>query len=80
MNIQEFLSLMASGNYRITLHARKRMAERNITDADIRNSAITGSVLIMKDGKLKVKGFDLDGEELIVICVIEDGIIIVTVF
>lgn len=56
------------------------MAERNVTDSDTRNTAKAGFISLMDDGKIKVKGYDLDGEELVVICAIEDQIIIVTVF
>lgn len=80
MNFQDFLSLLVRGHYQFTLHARKRMAERNVTDSDTRNTAKAGFISLMDDGKIKVKGYDLDGEELVVICAIEDQIIIVTVF
>ncbi len=80
MNFQDFLTLFVGGHYQLTLHARLRMTERNISDSDIRNSAKAGSISLMGDGKIKVKGYDLDGDELIVICAIEDQIIIVTVF
>jgi len=56
------------------------MAERNVSHADIRTCGETGKAKLQSDGKIKVTGTDLDGDELTLICVEEDGVLIITVF
>ena len=79
VNFNEVLDLLKVGKYLVTLHTKQRMAQRNISHADIKNCGATGSA-IESEGKIKVSGFDCDGEELSVVCVNEDGVIIITVF
>jgi hypothetical protein len=76
---KDVLSLLKNGKYLVTLHAQRRMSERKISHADIRNCGTTGSAVLNED-KIKVTGLDCDGEALNVVCVNEDGVIIVTVF
>ena len=78
-NFDEVLNLLRAGKYLVTLHAKQRMALRNISHADMKNCGATGSAIETED-KIKVSGFDCDGEELSIVCVNEDGIIIITVF
>lgn len=73
------LNLLSHGKYLVTLHAQRRMAERKISHADIKNCGKTGSATFSED-KIKVTGLDCDGEDLTVVCVNEDGVIIITVF
>ena len=40
----------------------------------------TGKVTLASDGKLKVVGFDIDGDELTVICVYDNGTLVITVY
>lgn len=80
MDFQTIVFTLGSRNYRVSLHARQRMAERNITHADIRNCAITGKMILEEHHKIRIKGFDIDGHELTIICVEEDGLLIITVF
>jgi hypothetical protein len=75
----DILNLLKTGKYLVTLHAKQRMASRNVSHADIKRCAATGSA-VETDGKIKVTGLDCDDEELHIICVYEDGIIIITVF
>ncbi len=77
---QLVLEDLASGNFRLTRHALERMAERSVTRADIRNVGMMGVAKPAEDGKLRVRGVDLDGEELTLVCVYEDGTLIITVF
>lgn len=79
LDCNEILNLLKAGKYLVTLHAKQRMASRKISHADIKNCGATGSV-IESEGKIKVTGLDCDSEELSIICVYEDGIIIITVF
>jgi hypothetical protein len=71
---------LASGNFRLTRHALERMAERTVSKADIRKVGSTGVVKLAEDGKFKVTGVDLDGDELSLICVYDHGTLIITVF
>lgn len=74
------LKELSKGNYLLTLHARKRMALRNISHKDIQKCGENGTAILLEDGKIKVKGFDLDGLELVLICVVEEKVLLITVF
>ena len=80
MDPHEVLEALAQGHYQVTLHAGQRMSQRNVSHADIRCCGKNGKALRQGDGKIKVWGFDLDGEALSLICVEEGGVLIVTVF
>lgn len=73
------LNSLKNGDYRLTLHAQQRMAERRIAHADIRWCGTTG-IITSNDEKFKVVGRDLDNIKLTIICVDEDGVLIITVF
>lgn len=78
-NFDYILDSISSGEYQLTLHARQRMAQRNVTNADIKNCGATGVVTV--DGeKFKVVGKDIDDCELTVICAVDNGILIITIF
>jgi Domain of unknown function (DUF4258) len=74
------LNELKKGNYFLTLHARKRMALRNISHKDIQKCGENGTATLIEDGKIKVKGLDLDGVELVLICTVEEKVILITVF
>lgn len=78
--LPQILSALSLGDYRVTFHAKLRMSERNISHADIRNCGQSGLAIVQSDGKIKVVGRDIDGAQLTLICVIEDGVLLVTVF
>ena len=78
-NFADVLILLKNGKYLVTLHAQRRMSERKISHADIRNCGLTGNA-VRSDNKIKVTGYDCDGESMTVVCVSEDGVIIITVF
>ncbi len=77
---QYVLDCLRDGDYRITLHAKQRMAERNVSYADIRSCSETGTITLGPDGKIKIVGSDIEGEELTLICAEEDSVLIITVF
>ena len=77
---QYILDRLRDGDYRVTLHAKQRMAERNVSHGDIQACGKNGVASPQVDGKIKVMGSDLDGEELFLICVKENGVLIITVF
>ena len=75
----EVLNLLSRGKYKVTLHAKQRMAERKITHADIKHCALTGYAKLFED-KIKVTGLDCDSESMTLICVNGNGVILITVF
>jgi hypothetical protein len=72
---------LAAGEFIVTLHGRQRMAQRSVSEFDIMECGRTAvEVKLQNDGKYKIFGFDLDGDELDVVCLFEDHLIIITVF
>lgn len=71
------------GRVRFTKHARERLEQRcgglagHVTNA-LRNA--TDCAKQAESDRWRVKGPDLDGDELEVVLVIEDGVIVVTLF
>jgi hypothetical protein len=75
------LVALSNGQFRVTLHARHRMAERMISDSDIMECGRTAyRVSAQMAGKFKVEGMDLDGAELSVVCIWDGETVIITVF
>lgn len=71
----------AAGRYFVSSHARQRMHERGVREGDLRNALVNArSCAPQKDGKWKVEGSDLDGDDLTVVVIIEDGLVVVTLF
>lgn len=77
---QKILNQLAAGFFEVTLHTRIRMAERTVSDFDIMECGHTGKISLQFDGKFKVQGLDLDGDDLTVICVDTGGVLIITLF
>jgi hypothetical protein len=66
---------------RFTLHALDRMDERGVRRVDVTHALTSAKACRAQgDGKWKVTGGDLDGDELTVIVVIEADAIVVTVY
>jgi len=70
-----------AGRFEIDEHAYLRMQQRNVRMADLR-CALTKAFrcCLQNNERWKVDGPDLDGDELTAIVVIEDGLIIVTIY
>lgn len=66
------------GNFRLSLHARQRMNERNVTVQDIKICAEDG-VITVDGNEFKLVGLDMHNEDLTIICAYRDGTLIVTV-
>ncbi len=80
-NAERVRIALVQGNYRTTLHARQRMAERMVSDDDLMECGRTaGQPITQPDGKYKVKGIDLDGDDLIVICAWDGETVVITLF
>jgi hypothetical protein len=81
MDAEAIRTSLVSGRYRVTLHARQRMGERIISDSDISHCAsVATRVNEQDDGKFRVTGPDLDGDELTLICAWDGETVIVTLF
>jgi len=71
----------AANRIRIGRHAWERMAERGVLYEDVRNALATARSCRAQDGgRWKVFGSDGDGDELVLVVVLEAGVIVVTVF
>lgn len=63
------------------LHALQRMLQRNVRRVDVRQALATARACVSQpNGRYKVTGPDLDGDDLDVVVVIEDGVLVVTLF
>ena len=72
---------LASGQFRTTLHARRRMAERMVSEMDIVEVGRTAeSIEAQENGKYRLSGRDLDGDRLEVVCAYIGETLVVTVF
>lgn len=71
----------SAGRVRFSAHARVRMAKRSALVVDVIHALVhaTGCKAAERD-RWRVTGEDLDGEELIAIVVLDDGILVVTMF
>lgn len=77
---------LKSGNFEITVHAAIRMNEREVTKEDIKEDIkevgrSSESVTLQEspNAPFKIRGKDLEGEVMDVICDYEEGTLIVTV-
>jgi Domain of unknown function (DUF4258) len=72
---------LIQGSFRVSLHAKIRMGERSVSDNDIMEAGRTARrVTEQENGKFRVDGFDLEGDELTVICAWAGDTLIVTLF
>ena len=70
-----------AGRYRILRHAWEEMAEANARERDVHHAlANARSCRLQENGRWRVEGEYLDGEELALVVEIEDGLVVVTVF
>jgi hypothetical protein len=72
----------ASANrIRVEGHALQRMRERGVAVRDLRHALANATGCARADkGRWRVEGPDLAGDEVTAIVVLEDGVIVVTVF
>jgi hypothetical protein len=85
INAKQALELIrgyaSAGCYEIEDHARLRMRQRNVLEGDLRSALSNAFRCSLQDnGRWRVDGPDLDGDDLTVIVVIEDGLIIITLY
>ncbi len=71
----------AANRIRIVRHAWQRMAERGAQYEDVRHALAGARKCKAADqGRWKVFGEDLDGDELVCVVTIEAGLVVVTVY
>jgi hypothetical protein len=72
----------AANRIRFSSHARARMTQRSITYQDIRSTLVTSTACVAGSDadRWVVTGVDLDGEETEVVCAVEEGVVVITVF
>jgi hypothetical protein len=72
----------ATGQFFVSTHARERQGERTVHFADIREALRTATLARLQDNERwrLDGGQDLDGDDLTLIVVFEQGVIVVTVF
>jgi hypothetical protein len=80
--LRDIHGFAAANRVRYSGHARKRVRERCQGRVEHVRHALENSTACAKadQGKWKATGYDLDGDELVAVVVIEDGLIVVTVF
>jgi Domain of unknown function (DUF4258) len=71
-----------AGRVRFTSHAYQRMSERGARRQDVIEACVKGERCSKgsEPGRWKVTGPDLDGDDLTAVVVIEDGVLVVTMF
>ena len=70
-----------AGRYVVTAHAVVRMRQRRVFERDLRRALCeASSCLEQPDERWRVVGPDWDGDELTMVVVIDDGLIVVTLF
>ena len=76
------LKQLSNRKYLITLHARQRMSERFISDADIAEASqnLISFEYQGKNNTYLLKGYDSWEEVLVISIAVRENIIIVTVF
>ncbi|HLB59709.1 MAG TPA: DUF4258 domain-containing protein [Bdellovibrionota bacterium] len=76
------LAALRDGRFILTIHALERMQKRSVSKEDIKEVGKTATTISYQEdkGTYRIKGKDLDGEELTVICGIDQGVVIVTFF
>lgn len=81
--LAEIQRLAWLGRIEFTWHAYRRMDERNASDLDVRRALRTATAAIRQAarGNWRVEGgVDTYGNELTLICDLDDNVIVVTVF
>jgi Domain of unknown function (DUF4258) len=78
LDIRGFASV---NRIRITRHAEQRMDERGVEIPDVRHALITAAACTAEAGdRWRVRSADREGVSLTLIVVLEDGVIVVTLF
>ena len=77
---ERILRDLGIGDYAVTRHARLRMTERGVTDADVRRCAQTARRIVEQDdGRHRISGLDLAGDSLDLVAVWDGDTVLITV-
>lgn len=80
--LRDIRGLSRAGRIRLTFHARQRMRERGALFGDVVHAlshAVTCRAGDTND-KWKVTGPDTDGDDLVAVVVLDDDVLVVTMF
>ncbi len=80
--LRDIRGYAAANRLRYTAHALARMQERTASRSDVKNALVTATACAAQ-GETKwcvSGGHDLDGEALTVVVVLEDGVLVVTLY
>jgi len=70
-----------AGRIRLTRHAERRMEDRGLVFRDLRSALVNArQCSALPEERWKVCGPDASGDELTLVVLLEDGVIVVTVF
>jgi hypothetical protein len=79
--LEQIRGLARANRVIFTSHALQEMREAHATERDV-VEALAGATRCRPSerGRWRVEGQDLDGDDLTIVVVIEDGLVVVTVF
>ena len=79
--LQDIRGFAAAGRIRIEPHARQRMKERGARFSDVEHALVNAArCALQENGRWRVDGRDLDGDDITLVVVIEAGVVVVTLF
>jgi hypothetical protein len=79
--LRDIRGYAAANRLRYTSHALTRLGERGATRGDVKHALVTATACAVEDGKWRISGgTDLEAEPLTVVVVLEDGVVVVTLF
>jgi hypothetical protein len=81
--LNEIRRYAVQGRIRYSDHGMKRLHERGASRWDVRNALCTATTCRPSEdgpGRWKVPGKDEDGDDLLVVVVIEAGVLVVSLF
>lgn len=79
--LEDIRGYAAAGRIVFSPHARQRMHQRRISVGDVATAiAHAKSCEAAADGRWRLCGPDLDGEDTDIVCVLDEGVLVVTVF
>jgi hypothetical protein len=79
--LEQIHGYAAANRVRFTRHAWQRMDERNIAEVDALHALKTAPECVAQEnGRWKVPGKDLGGDDLTAVVVMEGGVLVVTLF
>jgi hypothetical protein len=71
---------VAAGRWVVSPHAQERMRQRHVRYVDVRNALVHARSCSAEGRRWRVDGPDMDGDPLQLVVVIDDGLVVVTVF